>query len=295
MQDMNYNECKQRGTTDFPIDYHYVDHTHPQYEMTLHWHIEYELIHILEGTFRIQLDGRDLTLHKGDLCFIADGVLHGGEPENCIYECIVFDMNMLRNRNYAYDPFIRKIVHHHVLIQTHFDPNVDTSHADVCYSLFHISKQIFSALREKYDGYQLMTASSLLLFFATIEKEGYYSEEINPSIRDHKRTAQLKAALELIESSYQDPLTLDDLSRAAGMSAKYFCRFFQQMTHRTPIDYLNYYRIERACYQLNSGEFTLLEVAYNCGYSDYSYFIKTFKRYKNTTPKKWADSLTTSS
>ena len=59
---------------------------------------------------------------------------------------------------------------------------------------------------------------------------------------------QLKPVLEYIELNYQSPITLEDLSRLAGMSSKYFCRFFRAVIHRTPIDYLNYYRIERACY-----------------------------------------------
>ena len=53
-----------------------------------------------------------------------------------------------------------------------------------------------------------------------------------------------------IEDHYDECVTLDDLARIAGMNSKYFCRYFKEMTHRTPIDYLNYYRIEQACFKL---------------------------------------------
>ena len=86
------------------------------------------------------------------------------------------------------------------------------------------------------------------------------------------------------------PLTLEEISHSVNMSPKYFCKFFQEMTHRTPIDYLNYYRIERACYQLLTSEQSITEVAYNSGFNDLSYFIKTFKRYKGTTPKRYQKS-----
>ncbi|MBR2402488.1 MAG: helix-turn-helix transcriptional regulator [Lachnospiraceae bacterium] len=292
MQDMNYNECKQRGTSDFPIDYHYVDISHPQYEMAFHWHIEYELIHIIEGSFAIQLDGKERLLKQGDLCFLTDGILHGGIPDNCVYECIVFDSGMLRNRNFAYDTTVRKIVHHQILPYQYYDYEaLKESHCSNPMNLFTVADSIFTAMREKKEGYRLVTASSLLLFLGLIEQNGFYVTDATISSRNHKRTEQLKSALELIETSYHEPLTLADLSKSVGMSPKYFCRFFQQMTHRTPIDYLNYYRIERACYQLSSGEYSLMEVAYNCGFTDYSYFIKTFKKYKNTTPKKWCEGL----
>jgi AraC-like DNA-binding protein len=59
------------------------------------------------------------------------------------------------------------------------------------------------------------------------------------------------------------------------------------MTHRTPIDYLNYYRIERACFKLVSTNLSITEVAFECGFNDLSYFIKTFKKYKAITPKQY--------
>ena len=38
---------------------------------------------------------------KGDIIFIHDGMFHGGTPNNCIYECIVFDIKILLKQNHA--------------------------------------------------------------------------------------------------------------------------------------------------------------------------------------------------
>ena len=70
------------------------------------------------------------------------------------------------------------------------------------------------------------------------------------SQKDSRKIEHLKKALEVIENHYADCITLEDLSQAAGMNSKYFCRYFKDMTHRTPVDYLNYYRIEQACFKL---------------------------------------------
>ena len=106
-----------------------------------------------------------------------------------------------------------------------------------------------------------------------------------------ERFLQFKNVITLIENEYQNPLTLEDLSRASGMSPKYFCRFFHEMSNKTPIEYLNYYRIEIACEQLLATELSITEIALNCGFNDVSYFIKTFKKYKGLTPKKYLKSL----
>ncbi len=33
-----------------------------------------------------------MELQAGDSAWIADGVIHGGAPHDCIYECVVFDL-----------------------------------------------------------------------------------------------------------------------------------------------------------------------------------------------------------
>ena len=105
--------------------------------------------------------------------------------------------------------------------------------------------------------------------------------------RDYKRILQLKQVLEFIEKNYANPITLQELSASVSMSPKYFCRFFSEMTHQTPMDYLNHQRIEHACYQLSTTDDSITEIAYRNGFNDLSYFIRTFKKYKGITPGKY--------
>lgn len=88
MQFWDYNENRQRGTRDFPVEFHHIDSRHPRYTMPYHWHMESELLRVLEGQLTLTLDERELVVEAGDFVFINGGVLHGGFPENCIYECI---------------------------------------------------------------------------------------------------------------------------------------------------------------------------------------------------------------
>ena len=49
MQDLDHNEDRLRGTYEFPFEFHHIDQSHPRYVMSYHWHVEYEIIRILEG------------------------------------------------------------------------------------------------------------------------------------------------------------------------------------------------------------------------------------------------------
>ena len=282
MQYINYRESRQRGTIDFPFEHHHVSPSHPQYNMSLHWHVEFEIIRILEGTLTITIDEDQFTVGENNTIFIPAGCVHSGVPKDCIYECIVFDMNTLMNKNDSCCRLIRKINDHEIVPYLVFDE----SYKDVK----HIVWNMFDAITNREEGYQLLVLGSLYSFFGIIYAKNYFHAVPALPPRNHKRIVQLKTALEFMESSYNKQISLEDISSAVNMSPKYFCRFFQEMTHRTPIDYLNYYRIERACYLILTTNQSITEIAYNSGFNDLSYFIKTFKKYKGTTPKKYLNS-----
>ena len=57
---MSYNELKQHGTLDFPIELYCLDKNHHRYEMTSHWHTEIEIIRILKGKLDVRLDNNNI-------------------------------------------------------------------------------------------------------------------------------------------------------------------------------------------------------------------------------------------
>lgn len=280
MHYINYREAKQRGTMNFPIEFHHVSPNHPQHNMSLHWHVEFELIRVLSGNLLLTIDEQEHQIPPNSVIFIPVGALHSGIPtEDCVYECIVFDINMLMNKSDSCYKLIKKFIDLEIEPRTIFFETYDDIHKIVW--------NLFNSLSSKLYGYELVVYGTLYQFFGTIISQGYFADSSTHTSRDLKRITQLKQALEFIESSYASPISLQDISDSVQMSPKYFCRFFQEMTHRTPIEYLNNYRIERACYLLFTTNQTITEVAYNTGFNDLSYFIKTFKKYKGTTPKQY--------
>ena len=83
MKYMSYREDKKHGTFDFPIEFYHVGPTHPRYEMSYHWHIEYEIIRILKGRFLMTISEEEFLAKEGDIIFVKGGLLHGGIPKNC--------------------------------------------------------------------------------------------------------------------------------------------------------------------------------------------------------------------
>ena len=282
MKSLRDHESRQRGSMDFPLEYHYLDEGHPRYQMPHHWHEEYELLHVLEGTFELTLDGEPFTLRPGDAAFIAAEQLHGGIPHGCIYECIVFDLRMLLKCGDPCKQQLSDIHHHRVSLRAHYpaeDPIIR-----------HTLPPMFQALRNRSAGCELMTLGCLLRFFGEVYCRGAYLPACQAP-NDGRRVLQLKQVFELIETAYPSPLTLADLASAAHMSPKYFCRVFRATTHRTPVDYLNYYRVEAACDEIAATAKNLTEIALDTGFSTLNYFIRQFKKYKGVTPGQYMGML----
>lgn len=278
MKFFDYKESKQHGSFDFPIELYEVNQTHPRYNMPYHWHTEYEIINILKGKFPIVVNNEKILLQKGDIVFIQAGIFHGGNPIDCTYECVVFDMNLLLKQNHACTKQIQDIINHTKIIKPKL-PNAINELTTCCSFLFE-------SLKQKKFGYELIAQGSLYHLLGILLQNNLFTNN-KVFKRNAEKILQLKRVLSIIENNYSDQLTLCDLSKACGMTPKYFCRFFSQMTNKTPIEYLNYYRIEVACEQLLTSDLSVTEVALNCGFNDLSYFIKTFKKHKKLTPKQY--------
>ncbi len=282
MKFLEYHEKIKRGTSDFPLEFYHISPSHPRYNMAYHWHMECELIRIIKGSLSLMIDNQHIIATEGDIIYIHDGALHGGDPKNCIYECIVFDMSYLFGDVKPAHGKIQKFRNNALLIQNYF-PDAHPRIHEIIYSLF-------DCVRMKAAGFELTALGHLYRFYGYVIEHNYYSKAASIADKNSTRVLQLKNALTLIETQYQTNISLTELAMAANMNAKYFCRFFQEMTGRTPIDYLNHYRIEIACFQLATSSDSITDIAFNCGFNDLSYFIKTFKKYKGITPKKFLSS-----
>lgn len=280
MKYLDYKERREQGTFNFPIAFYHQSFHSPRYHMTYHWHPHCEILRILSGSFHLTLDSNARSYHEGDVIFITDGMLHGGNPEDntCIYDCIVFDLQILMKDNHICSKSIHDIMEHRIIVNTLL--------SDGSTSVLPIVDNLTSALSGRHTGYEFMTQGYLYQLLGTVFEEHLYQENTYDST-EAGRLNSMKKVLSYIAENYSQNISLDMLAKIAGMNPKYFCRYFRSMTERTPIDYLNYYRIECACEMLSTKNISIKETAISCGFNDESYFIKSFHKYKGITPKQF--------
>ncbi len=278
MRYSEYEESLPRGREGFPFAYYYVDSSHPRYIMTPHWHNEYEFIRVIKGSFELTVNNRDFRLGEGDTAFVSNNMLHSGIPHDCTYECIVFDLEFYIKSHHTKE--LKEIVNQQKRIDTIF------LHDDMDFT--GILDGIFTALRNEQTGYSFIAEGGIWQFLGMVIGKGRFTGRYELPPAYSKKFRELKIVLNYIDMHYSDAITLKDLAEAVHMNPNYFCRFFKEMLGKTPVEYLNLYRIEQACEKLRTQNTNVLNVALSCGFGDVNYFIKVFKRYKGVTPLKYA-------
>lgn len=274
-------ESQQRGTVLFPLQYNYCNTSNPFYDLWLHWHTEFELIHIVSGTYRIFINDHDEILKEGDYCLIPGKTVHGDSQvkSECKYESAVFDIELMRLHGFSPDAFISEVVNGTIILENIFPAEKK--------DIARAGESFFETIRDQKEGWDAIASGYLIIFFGLIKKNRLYSEKKILPAKKRIRNERLEIVLDLIKKNYMNDITLEELARAAGFSPKYFCRVFREMTNRAPVEYLNWFRINRSCALIRETDEKLQTIAQSCGFNDFSYFIKMFHRYKKMTPLKY--------
>ena len=113
----------------------------------------------------------------------------------------------------------------------------------------------------------------------------FYENTLSSKRKDS--LSRLKQVIEYIHINYAESISLQTLSEICFMSPNYFCHYFKQEIGKTPVSFINEYRIEKACEMLSESELPVFEIALSVGFDNFSYFIRKFREYKGVSPKKY--------
>ncbi len=89
---------------------------------------------------------------------------------------------------------------------------------------------------------------------------------------------EILRAQQHIEQHYQDPISMDNLSRLVNMGQRNFIRRFKAATNNTPFEYLQRVRIESAKRALENNDKDVMSIMDDAGYKDQKAFRSIFRR-----------------
>jgi AraC-like DNA-binding protein len=99
----------------------------------------------------------------------------------------------------------------------------------------------------------------------------------------------LLRAKDLADARYFEPLSVDQMAQAAGLSRAHFSREFRQTFGESPHAYLLTRRLERAAALLRTTDNSVAEICFSVGLQSVGSFTTSFKRMFGTPPTSYRD------
>ena len=114
-----------------------------------------------------------------------------------------------------------------------------------------------------------------------------YTKKMRKIKLDGVYSKQIVRAIEYIIRHLHSHISLEETADSLKISGAHLSRLFKKETGITFSDYVNKLKIEESTSLLLYTEYSDIEISNMLGFSSQSYFIKIFKKYTGTTPKKY--------
>ncbi|MDD9268993.1 helix-turn-helix domain-containing protein [Paenibacillus sp. GCM10023248] len=287
MQQAHLKEDRVHGDPLYPIRVYEI-HCQPGEELLeLHWHDELEFLMLTQGSavFRVSMD--EYELKAGEAIFVNAGQLHSGliaGDEACSFKAVVFHADMLGGERFdlVWEKYIHPLIQQKYGIPVHIRNRLSEER-----ELLELLQQVFDLNLNERPLYELSTKAHLHMLIAKLLTLGgpsltVQSPPVNPTHID-----RIKRIIEYIQANYSLPIRLEELAALVSFSESYFCRYFKGFTGKSPLEYLNQVRAQRAASLLKDTDKKITEISLDVGFNTLSYFIGVFKAHFGYTPSEY--------
>lgn len=249
-----------------------------------HCHPELELVYVRDGVGRRHVGNHLSYYQDGDLVLIGSQLPHSGfgyGSEGVHEEIVVQFKSETFSRGSTAIPEIR-------FIETLFDQ----AQCGMCF-YGQTKKEIGEKVRElpglgSFDRFLVMM--EVLKQLAASEEYIMLNESARTYNFTNKDQSRLKKIYQHLEQNYHQNIDIEVVADLVNLSVPAFCNYFKRMVSMTYTDFVNDYRIRKACQMLVNNK-SMLDISFECGFSSQSYFSKVFKKVKGKTPMEFRNEL----
>lgn len=250
-----------------------------------HCHPEYEITFVSNGRGKRLIADHISYYHEGDLIFLGPNIPHLGFAQE-LYEKhqeIVIQMrgDFLGN-DFMNNPEL-------AAVKQLFERTKSgvTFHGHTKW----VIGEMLTKMSQMDNFQRLVELLNILQILATSQdfvplNINQVSAEVKP--QDHQRMSSI---FKFVEENFKRQFSQDEMASHVNLTTPAFCRFFKKLNHKVFTDFLNEYRIARACNLLAGDLQSISEVCFDSGFNNLSHFNKQFKQVTGQTPSDYRKSL----
>lgn len=249
-----------------------------------HYHDFCKILLFLEGDVDYVIEGRTYGLRPGDIVLVGRGEIHCPHAKDTReYDRIILYLSL---------SFLKEVSGRDPLDQC-FD-TARFRHSSVLrlgesgrQRLFALAGQLERTLdRQEEFAAPLMSRLLLLEFLIALNRAALDSQAA--FIHTGTMNYRVSGLISYISDHLDEELSIGRLSEVCCLSPYHMMRLFKEETGCTIGNYITQKRLSLARDLLTSGQANATQACFRSGFSNYSTFLRAYKRHFNTNPRKSA-------
>lgn len=266
---------------DFWIEHRY---TAGNYKLPYHYENTYQIVFLLAGRILYQVGEKAYEVSKGGMIVLNTLESHTIKVLEYPYERYVVQIQ---------PDFFQHEVKYPEVIAIFIKRPASFSHLltvtePVWNYLYDIILEMEKEYLTKKKYWEMYVGADLRRMFITIFRE------CADALSMMKIGAGITVAynvMNYLNHHFAEDMNVDKIAAALYMNRDYIARVFKEETGYSLMGYVISLRINRAELFLAETEKSVTEIAQECGYSEFTYFSKQFKKYAGMSPSKFRKTI----
>lgn len=263
-----------------------------------HHHDYFQVCFVLSGELLHKQEGESVKLCPGDAFIVPPGFIHSlhfegnhSEIYSLSFEDRLFHTGFPHSNAYHFLRELRSNVRSPHQNSVRLRVALD----DEQFKSIHALMECLARQQKAVCPTDLSAAPSLVAAIVYLLSQNYYSHpQTDAQLPEPKSyTSVLLQCKEYIDTHYNQPLSLESLTKQFGLSRSSFCAAFPQFAGMPLQKYIAHQRITQAQTLIRSQpELTLTQIAGMVGYEDNSTFYRNFLRVTGIPPSQYKEHCT---
>lgn len=262
MNDIKLYETIPDTEQDFPIKVR----RYCQSEIRPHWHEHTELVYIIDGKGKFAVNTNSFDASNGETVIANSNELHQMLAASVVdYICIIVNPSVFNETDCK-----------NVILENKIQSD-------------DFLKEIFTQIYEEYisDGIcsNIVIKGKIYILIAYLIRN-FAAKQLSQSEYDIRiaRMRTVNKVLNYIHEHYNEQISTSVFAKKLFISESHLCRMFKQAVGVSVLEYINKFRIDKACVLLKNTNENISDIAMSVGFENLNYFDRIFKRYKNISP-----------
>jgi len=256
-------------------------------QSTWHYHQEYELSFITEGSGKRIVGDSVEEFHPGDLIFIGPRIphvwfsaepyprSHSGRSLESVY--LLFDNDIIPRELISLPEFTRvnramKLAERGIRIT-----------GDTLNQVSRLMLQLpyMSGISRLMYFYEIMDMIGRSSTFVYLASASYVRSKFETA------STRINRIHEYLMKNYREDISLEEVAGLVHMAPASVCRFFKSSTGMTVFEYLNKIKIDYSCRLLLNTDLNIVDISIDCGFNNLSHFNKQFRKFIGKSPSQY--------